>query len=132
MAQQGKFVYYKTAKEFYNYRLKAPNKETLAVSGGSGYSSLSACKRGIESVRKNTGAHIEDTTLKNAEKLKFPKFEIYADKAGKFRYRLYASNGELICICEEGYASKDGCKRGIASLAKWAPDAEVISIENEQ
>ena len=40
MANKGQFVYYKTANGFINYRLKAPNKETIAVSGGSGYSSL--------------------------------------------------------------------------------------------
>ncbi len=127
----GKFVYYKTAKGFYNYRLKASNKETIAVSGGTGYTTLSACKGGIESVRRNCTAKVEDQTLKTPEKLKFPKFEIYLDKAGKYRYRLFATNGELICTSEEGYASKDGCKRGIQSLAKWAPDAEVVSIEAE-
>ncbi len=126
---QGQFVYYKTAKGFFNYRLKASNKETIAVSGGTGYSSLSACKNGIESVRKNVNAHIEDQTLKKPESLTCPKFELYADKAGKFRYRLLARNGELICTCEDGYATKDGCKKGIQSLAKWALDAEIVPEE---
>ena len=53
MANKGQFVYYKTASGYINYRLKASNKETIAVSGGTGYSSLSACKKGIESVKKN-------------------------------------------------------------------------------
>lgn len=123
---KGHFVYYKTAKGFYNYRLKASNNETIAVSGGTGYSSLSACKAGIESVRANTGAHIEDQTLEKYDTLTHPKFEIYRDKADKFRFRLKASNGELICVSEDGYASKDGCKKGIASLAKWAADSDVI------
>ncbi len=132
MAQQGKFVYYKTAKGFYNYRLKAPNMETIAVSGGTGYSSLSSCRGGIESVRRNVGAHIEDQTLKTPEKRKYPKYEIYLDKAGKYRYRLFATNGELICTSEDGYASKDGCKKGIASLAKWAPDAGIVSADDDK
>lgn len=128
-AQKGQFCYYQTAKGYFNYRLKAPNKETIAVSGGTGYASLSSCKNGIESVRKNSGAHIEDQTLKTVEKLKFPKFELYEDKAGKFRYRLFASNGELICTSEDGYASKDSCKKGIASLARWSQDADVVPEE---
>ena len=129
MAAKGQFVCYKTAKGYWNYRLKASNKETIAVSGGTGYSSFSACKAGIESVRRNTGAKIEDQTLQKFEQLTNPKFEIYMDKAGKYRYRLKASNGELICTSEDGYASKDSCKKGIASLAKWAAEAEVIKEE---
>lgn len=129
MAAKGQFVCYKTAKGYWNYRLKASNKETIAVSGGTGYSSFSACKAGIESVRKNTGAKIEDQTLQKFEQLTNPKFEIYMDKAGKYRYRLKASNGELICTSEDGYASKDSCKKGIASLAKWAAEAEVVKEE---
>ena len=129
MAAKGQFVCYKTAKGYWNYRLKASNKETIAVSGGTGYSSFSACKAGIESVRRNTGAKIEDQTLQKFEQLTNPKFEIYMDKAGKYRYRLKASNGELICTSEDGYASKDSCKKGIASLAKWAAEADVVKEE---
>ena len=129
MAAKGQFVCYKTAKGYWNYRLKASNKETIAVSGGTGYSSFSACKAGIESVRRNTGAKIEDQTLQKLEQLTNPKFEIYMDKAGKYRYRLKAINGELICTSEDGYASKDSCKKGIASLAKWAAEAEVVKEE---
>ena len=129
MAAKGQFVCYKTAKGYWNYRLKASNKETIAVSGGTGYSSFSACKAGIESVRKNSGAKIEDQTLQKFEQLTNPKFEIYMDKAGKYRYRLKASIGELICTSEDGYASKDSCKKGIASLDKWAAEAEVVKEE---
>ena len=129
MAAKGQFVCYKTTKGYWNYRLKASNKETIAVSGGTGYSSFSACKAGIESVSRNTGAKIEDQTLQKFEQLTNPKFEIYMDKAGKYRYRLKASNGELICTSEDGYASKDSCKKGIASLAKWAAEAEVVKEE---
>ena len=109
--------------------LELSSQRTIAVSGGTGYSSFSACKAGIESVRRNTGAKIEDQTLQKFEQLTNPKFEIYMDKAGKYRYRLKASNGELICTSEDGYASKDSCKKGIASLAKWAAEAEVVKEE---
>jgi hypothetical protein len=129
---KGQFVYYKTATGNYNYRLKASNKETIAVSGGAGYASLAACKVGIESVRKNSNAPIEDQTLKNYETLSNPKFEIFLDKASKYRFRLRARNGELICTSENGYASKDSCKKGIASLAKWAADSEIVPDELQQ
>ncbi len=131
MEMKGQFAYYKTAKGYFNYRLKSFNKITIAVSGGTGYSSLASLKAGVESVRKNATVHVDDLTLKDRkEALKFPKFEIYQDKAGEYRFRLYASNGELLCISEDGYASKDSCKKGIQSVAKWAPTADVVAEEN--
>ena len=125
---KGKFIYYKTPKGNFNFRLKAPNTETIAVCEGA-YTDLKSCKSGIESVRKFcTIDKIEDQTLqKGYETLSNPKFEIYVDKQGRFRYRLRANNGNLLCIAEEGYATKASCKAGIASVAKWAPTADLMS-----
>ena len=125
---KGTFIYYKTAKGNFNFRLKAPNKETIAVCEGA-YGDLKSCKAGIDSVRKFCAIDkIEDQTLaKGYDTLTNPKFEIYLDKQGKFRYRLRANNGNLICISEEGYATKASCKAGIASVARWAPEAEMVS-----
>lgn len=49
------------------------------------------------------------------------KFEIYKDKAGEFRFRLKAGNGEII-LASEGYKAKASCENGIASVRKNAPD----------
>lgn len=49
------------------------------------------------------------------------KFEIYEDKAGEFRFRLKASNGQNI-LASEGYKAKSGCINGIESVKKNAPD----------
>ena len=69
---------------------------------------------------------IEDKTLKNPEAKTCPKFEIYLDKAGLFRYRLFATNGESIAISEDGYKSKSGCINGMKSVSVNAIDAEII------
>ncbi|CAH0190106.1 hypothetical protein SRABI76_01752 [Microbacterium oxydans] len=53
------------------------------------------------------------------------KFELYTDKAGEYRFRLKASNGEVIAI-SEGYASKSGALSGIESVRRNAADAEVV------
>ncbi|MGI9271991.1 MAG: YegP family protein [Woeseiaceae bacterium] len=45
------------------------------------------------------------------------KFECYKDKAGEFRFRLKAGNGENI-LSSEGYKSKASCTNGIASVQK--------------
>ena len=129
MAQNGEFECYKTASGNFNFRLKASNKNTIAVSGGSGYKSLSNCKAALESIKKIAGSNIEDQTLKNFETIPNPKYEIYMDKAEKFRFRLRAKNGELICISEDGYASKASCKQGIESVAKWSATAEIVVIK---
>jgi uncharacterized protein YegP (UPF0339 family) len=44
-------------------------------------------------------------------------FEIFKDKAGEYRFRLKASNGEII-LASEGYKRKSSCKNGIASVMK--------------
>ncbi len=125
---KGYFIYSKTPKGNFNFRLKASNKETIAVSEGI-YTTLSSCKNGIDSVRKfGVIDKIEDQTLNKYETLTNPKFEIYKDKQDKFRYRLRANNGQILCISEEGYASKASCKAGIASVGKWAPTAEMLSV----
>ena len=49
------------------------------------------------------------------------KFEIYEDKAGEYRFRLKASNGQNI-LASEGYKAKASCKNGIESVKKNAPD----------
>lgn len=50
---------------------------------------------------------------------------MYADKAGELRFRLKASNGQVIAT-SEGYKSMASCQNGIASVKKNAPDAAVV------
>jgi uncharacterized protein len=50
-----------------------------------------------------------------------PKFELYEDKGGQYRFRLRARNGQII-LASEGYTSKSGCKNGIASVQNNAAD----------
>ncbi|MEM8905692.1 MAG: YegP family protein [Actinomycetota bacterium] len=53
------------------------------------------------------------------------KFELYQDKAGKFRFRLKASNGQIIAV-GEAYNTKKSALNGIASVQKNAPDAKIV------
>lgn len=48
------------------------------------------------------------------------KFGLYNDKAGEFRFRLKAANGENI-LSGEGYTTKSACLTGIDSVRKNAP-----------
>jgi len=49
------------------------------------------------------------------------KFECYKDKAGEFRFRLNAGNGETI-LASEGYKTKASCENGIESVKKNCSD----------
>ena len=124
----GKFVIKKAKNGEYTFNLKAGNGEVI-LSASETYSSLDSCKAGVESVRKNSGAHVEDQTKEGYEKLTHPKYELYTDKAGEFRWRLKARNGENIGR-SEGYKAKSSAQNGIESVGKNAPDADVV-VEDE-
>ena len=119
----GKFVVKQTAKGF-RFNLKAGNGEVILAASQT-YASLHTCRNGLESVRRNAPkANIEDQTVENFEKVKHPKFEVYTDKAGETRFRLKATNGQVIGV-SEGYKTKASCLNGIASVQKNAPDSPV-------
>lgn len=121
----GKFEV-KSTDAGYRFNLKAGNGEVIATSQT--YKSMDSCKNGIESVKKNAPiANIEDQTKEGFTEEKNPKFEIYTDKAGEFRFRLKAKNGEIIAT-GEGYKALAGCKNGIESIIKNAPDAEIKEV----
>jgi len=117
----GKFTMKKT-NTGWNFNLKAGNGEIIAVSEV--YSSTAACRKGIASVMKNaTAAGVEDQT--EGASAKNPKFEIFVDRGGEFRFRLKARNGKIIAA-SEGYSSKSGCENGIASVRSNAPGAATV------
>ncbi len=120
---KGKFVVSITKNDQYRFNLLAANSQVIATSEN--YSSKDSCLNGIESVKKNAPvANIEDQTVEGAKTETNPKFEIYLDKANEFRFRLKARNGEIIAV-SEGYSAKAGCKNGIDSVVKNAPDADI-------
>ena len=119
----GKFVV-KATKTGFVFNLKAGNGEVIAVSEV--YTTESACIKGIESVKKNAvDAKLEDQTVADFAAVTNPKFEVYTDKAGEFRFRLKARNGEIIAT-GEGYKTKASCLNGVESIRKNAPEAAVV------
>ncbi|MBQ4578247.1 MAG: YegP family protein [Clostridia bacterium] len=122
----GKFVMRKTNTGV-KFDLKAGNGEVIATSEV--YAAEASCKNGIESVRKNAPiAAVEDQTVEGYAVQKHPKFEIYTDKAGEFRFRLKATNGQIIAV-SEGYKAMASCQNGIESVKKNAVDAPVVVEE---
>lgn len=57
------------------------------------------------------------------------KFEVYQDKSGDYRFRLRATNGQVIAT-GQGYKSKKSCLQGVESVKKNAPVADVLESES--
>ncbi len=105
------------------FDLFAANGEEILTSEV--YESRAACIRGIESVRKNApSARLENQTDPDASVLPNPKFELYADKSGAYRFRLRSRNGKIIAVSDD-YTSKAAALSGIDSVRRNAAGAEI-------
>ena len=119
----GKFVIRKTNTGI-KFDLKATNGQVIATSEV--YTTEEACRKGIASVMKNAPvANVEDQTVEGYAEQKHPKFEIYAEKAGEFRFRLKATNGQVIAV-SEGYVAMASCVNGVESVKKNAVEAAIV------
>ena len=119
----GKFVI-RNVNTGVKFDLKATNGQVIATSEV--YTTESACRNGIASVQKNAPiAAVENQTVEGYAVQKHPKFEMYLDKAGEYRFRLKATNGQVIAT-SEGYKAEASCVNGIESVKKNAVDAEIV------
>lgn len=57
------------------------------------------------------------------------KFEVYEDRAGKYRFRLKASNGQVVAT-GEAYETKAAAKKGCESVQRAADGAPVVEVES--
>ncbi|HHL31779.1 MAG TPA: DUF1508 domain-containing protein [Oceanospirillales bacterium] len=105
----GKFVISKGKDGKDYFVLKAGNGEVIMSSQG--YKSSTGCENGIESVRINS----QDES----------KFEVRTAKDGRDYFVLKANNGQEIGRSQM-YKTGSGCKNGMASVAKNAPDAKLV------
>lgn len=122
----GKFVIGETKSGGIKFNLKAGNGQVIATSQV--YKSVNSCKKGINSVKVNAPiAPVEDQIVEGYAELKNPKFEVYADKKGEFRFRLKARNGQIVAV-GEGYTALKSCLNGIESIRKNA-DSDVFFEE---
>ena len=106
----------------FKFDLKATNGQVILSSEI--YATRAAAVKGIASVKHCAAiASVENQTEEGFRKELNPKFEMYQDKAGQFRFRMKARNGKIIGI-SEGYTAKAGCLNGIESVKTNAPAAD--------
>ncbi len=118
-----KFVIRQTDTGF-KFDFKPNNDEVIATSEV--YTTKATCQKGVASVQKNAPvAGVENQTVKDFAAVKHPKYEVYEDKGGKFRFRLKAVNGEIIAA-SSAYATVDECLKNLDVLKKKAAGAKVV------
>ena len=121
----GKFVIRNVASGI-KFDLLATNGQVILTSEV--YNAEASCRKGIDSVIRNAPeANLEDQTVGEPQKVTCPKFEMYEDKAGEYRFRLKATNGQIIGV-SESYKAKASCENGIDSVRRNAVDAEIVEI----
>ncbi len=118
----GKFVI-SQAKNGFKFNLHAGNGEIIATSQV--YKTKVTCKKGIQSVIKNAESPVEIQDGDDFKKEKNPKFEVYKDKKGEYRFRLKSGNGQIIAT-GESYPQLAACKNGISSIKRNAAGATIV------
>ena len=118
----GKFIV-RQVRSGYKFDLLAGNGQEIAT--GEVYETVAACKKGIQSVRNCVPkAKVADLTEEGKLPAN-PKFEVFVDKAGFYRFRLKARNGQVVAV-SENYSTKAACLGGIESVKENAPEGEIV------
>ncbi len=109
----GKFEVYEDRGGKFRFRLKAGNGEVVAQ--GEAYEAKASAHKGCEAVqRAAAGAG---------------KFEVYEDKAHKFRFRLKAGNGEIVAT-GEAYESEPAAHKGTEAVQRAADGAAIVDADS--
>lgn len=54
-----------------------------------------------------------------------PKFQIYSDAAGKYRWRLKDADGDKVALSGDSFVNEAEAKRAAQLVKDTAPDAEI-------
>jgi len=114
---QGTFELFEDKGGEFRWRLRHDNGNILADSG-EGYASKSNVRRALESVR----AYVPGAAYLQVDPV---AFEVYADRAGRYRWRLLHRNGEILGDSGEGYDTRAAARRAANEVRTVAPDADV-------
>jgi uncharacterized protein YegP (UPF0339 family) len=106
---QLKFEFYEDRAKEHRWRLKAANNKILATAG-QGYAAKASAKTAVENLIKDINKYT---------------FEVYEDRAKEFRWRLKASNGQIVAASSEGYNARAGCEHAIDLIKKNVAKAQV-------
>ena len=58
------------------------------------------------------------------------RVEIYKDSKGEWRWRLLASNGQIIATSGEGYVKYSHCVHMVNQMWEYFGEADVVTLED--
>jgi uncharacterized protein YegP (UPF0339 family) len=123
MFMAAKYQVYKDVAGKFRFRLRAANNRIVVVSQA--YEQHGSALNGVKSIQNNCTVGIEDLTVEGP-RMNHPKYQVFMDKASEFRFRLTASNGQIIGA-SEGYETKQSCLNGVEAMQKSC-DAEIEDL----
>ena len=106
------FEVYQDSKKEWRWRYKAANGKIIATPGDA-YGSKSDAKRSVEAMQERADKY---------------KVEFYEDKQGEHRWRLKATNGNVVAVSSQGYKNKPDAEKGLTLLTKGAKTAKVVEV----
>lgn len=98
------------------WRLTSSNGQTIA-SAGESYANRSNAKRAAAAFKANAAK---------------AEFEVYADSAGKHRWRAKARNGQIVATGGEAFGSQSSAKRAATNVQNNVRDAAVTGTDAPQ
>ena len=117
----GKFLIKKVPTGF-KFDLKDTYGDTIAT--GEVYTTKASCQKGIQGI---IAVAPTAPVAEEGQQMSNPKFEIFQDKRGYFRFRLLARNGKIIAV-SEAHMTRYGCNRAIESVRRITPSTAVEEI----
>ena len=120
-----KYQVYKDVAGKYRFRLKTDMDKIVVVSEA--YEQHASALNGVQSIQNNCTVGIEDLTVEGP-RINFPKYQVFKDIATEFRFRLTASNGQIIGA-SEAYETKESVLNGIKSMqASCGAEIEDLTV----
>jgi uncharacterized protein YegP (UPF0339 family) len=114
-AKNMSFETYPDAKSEYRWRLKDTDGNIVATSG-QGYAKKADCTDMVDKFKADISKY---------------KFEVYEDDAKKFRFRMKASNGNVVGSSSKSYDKKSDAEKVVEAIKKDVKNAEKVDKPKE-
>lgn len=112
-------------------QVKKDLKEMAEKSAGKAKEKLDEIAEKVEELADKTGDEADELAKSIKKELIVrvvePKFEVFKDSAGEYRFRLKAENWKIIAA-SQGYTTKAACLHGIEAINEKAPIANVVDL----
>uniref|UniRef100_UPI00248151C3 HVO_2922 family protein n=1 Tax=Halorubrum sp. F4 TaxID=2989715 RepID=UPI00248151C3 len=123
IASEATFELFEDDAGEWRWRLRHDNGNVVGDSG-EGYASKSNAKRALSRVRE----HVAGADYLRVDPA---AFEVYSDKAGKWRWRLIHENGNVLADSGQGYSSRSKARQGLESVRSNVREAALEDLDAE-